>query len=76
VRLRHLGGHLTVEVGDDGKGGADPIRGTGLRGIQRRLAPFDGTLEVVSPPGGPTILTMELPCESSSPRTSPSSGTA
>jgi signal transduction histidine kinase len=76
VRLRHLGGHLSVEVGDDGKGGADPSRGTGLRGIQRRLAPFDGTLELVSPPGGPTILTMELPCESSSPRTSPSSGTA
>jgi signal transduction histidine kinase len=76
VRLRHLGGHLSVEVGDDGKGGADPSRGTGLRGIQRRLAPFDGTLGLVSPPGGPTILTMELPCESSSPRTSPSSGTA
>jgi signal transduction histidine kinase len=76
VRLRHADGRLSVEVGDDGKGGADPSGGTGLRGIQRRLAPFDGTLELASPPGGPTILTMELPCESSSPRTSPSSGTA
>ena len=75
VRLRHADGRLSIEVGDDGKGGADPSRGTGLRGIQRRLAPFDGTLGLASPPGGPTILTMELPCESSSPRTSPSSGT-
>ena len=72
VRLRHADGRLSVEVGDDGKGGADPSGGTGLRGIQRRLAPFDGTLELASPPGGPTVLTMELPCESSSPRTSPS----
>ncbi|HEX8859530.1 MAG TPA: sensor domain-containing protein [Actinomycetes bacterium] len=76
VRLRHAHGRLRVEVGDDGKGGADPGGGSGLRGIRRRLAPFDGTLELASPPGGPTILTMELPCESSSPRTSPSSGTA
>jgi signal transduction histidine kinase len=64
-----------MEVGDDGKGGADPSDGTGLRGIQRRLAAFDGTLVVTSPPGGPTVVTMELPCESSSPKTSPSSGT-
>jgi signal transduction histidine kinase len=76
VRLHRAGGLLTIVVGDDGKGGADPEGGTGLRGIQRRLASFDGTLEVASPAGGPTIVTMELPCESSSPRTSPSSGTA
>jgi signal transduction histidine kinase len=76
VRLRKAGGRLTIVVGDDGKGGADPEGGTGLRGIQRRLASFDGTFEIASPVGGPTIVTMELPCESSSPRTSPSSGTA
>jgi signal transduction histidine kinase len=75
VRLRHADGKLAMEVGDDGKGGADPSDGTGLRGIQRRLAAFDGTLVVTSPPGGPTVVTMELPCESSSPKTSPSSGT-
>jgi signal transduction histidine kinase len=75
VRLRHADGRLAMEVGDDGKGGADAGDGTGLRGIQRRLAAFDGTLVVSSPPGGPTIVTMELPCESSSPKTSPSSGT-
>ena len=75
VRARHAGDRLTVAVADDGVGGADPERGTGLRGIQRRLAAFDGTLNVASPVGGPTLVTMELPCESSSPKTSPSSGT-
>jgi signal transduction histidine kinase len=75
VRLRHAEGKLAMVVGDDGRGGADTGDGTGLRGIERRLAAFDGTLLVTSPPGGPTIVTMELPCESSSPKTSPSSGT-
>jgi signal transduction histidine kinase len=75
LRLRHADGRLVMVVGDDGRGGADPAAGSGLRGIQRRLAAFDGTLTVTSPPGGPTVVTMELPCESSSPKTSPSSGT-
>ncbi|WP_433368115.1 sensor histidine kinase [Actinoplanes sp. CA-142083] len=66
---------LFLEVGDDGHGGADPAHGTGLRGIQRRLAAFDGTMALSSPPGGPTIVTMELPCVLSSPRTMLSSGT-
>jgi signal transduction histidine kinase len=66
---------LVITVGDDGVGGADPAAGSGLRGIERRLAAFDGTMVVVSPPGGPTVVTMELPCASSSPKTSPSSGT-
>ncbi|MFE2109169.1 sensor histidine kinase [Kitasatospora sp. NPDC059463] len=72
VDLLHTDGLLRVEVTDDGRGGADPGRGTGLRGIQRRLAAFDGTLTLISPPGGPTRLTMELPCALSSPRTSTS----
>jgi signal transduction histidine kinase len=75
VRLRYADGRLVMVVGDDGRGGADPGNGTGLLGIRRRLAAFDGTLVVTSPPGGPTIVTMELPCESSSPKTTPSSGT-
>ncbi|ROT28151.1 sensor histidine kinase [Micromonospora sp. HM5-17] len=75
VRLRHDRGRLTMVVADDGVGGADPSAGTGLRGIERRLAAFDGTVSVTSPPGGGTTVTMELPCELSSPRTSPSSGT-
>lgn len=75
VELRHDGGRLEIHVADGGIGGADPARGTGLRGIRRRLAAFDGTLTVSSPPGGPTILIMEVPCESSSPRTTPSFAT-
>ena len=63
VRLRHAGGVLSMTVGDDGIGGADPGQGTGLRGIERRLAAFDGTLTMTSPVDGPTIVTMELPCE-------------
>ncbi len=69
-------GVLRVTVTDDGHGGADPARGSGLNGIQRRLAPFDGTLAVHSPEGGPTIVTLEIPCVLSSPKTSSYSGTA
>jgi signal transduction histidine kinase len=75
VSLRHEGAALFLMVGDDGHGGADPTAGTGLRGIERRLAAFDGTMTLSSPPGGPTVVTMELPCALSSPKTSPSSGT-
>ena len=62
-------GTLPIVVGDDGPGGADPAAGTGLRGIERRLAAFDGVIAVTSPPGGPTVVTMELPCVLSSPKT-------
>ncbi len=54
-------GVLHLVVGDDGVGGADPD-GSGLSGIARRLAAFDGAMSLSSPPGGPTIITMELPC--------------
>jgi signal transduction histidine kinase len=76
IELTDDGELLHAVVTDDGTGGADPARGTGLRGIARRLAAFDGTVEVVSPPGGPTRVDMVLPCASSSPKISPSSGTA
>jgi signal transduction histidine kinase len=69
VRVEHTADMLCVVVGDDGCGGADPERGTGLSGVANRLAAFDGTLSVVSPPGGPTILRVEVPCEQSSPKT-------
>jgi len=75
VVLRYREGVLSVVVGDDGTGGADPQRGTGLVGVARRLAVFDGTIRVHSPAGGPTEVIMELPCELSSPKTSSSSGT-
>ena len=60
---------LIVSIGDDGTGGAAPRIGGGLRGIERRLAAFDGVIAVTSPVGGPTVVTMELPCELSSART-------
>jgi signal transduction histidine kinase len=75
VGLSHAAGVLRVEVGDDGAGGASLDAGTGLAGVARRLAAFDGTLTVSSPAGGPTVVSMEVPCALSSPRTSPSSGT-
>jgi signal transduction histidine kinase len=75
LEVVHDGTALRMLVVDDGRGGADPEGGTGLRGIERRLAAFDGTLAVESPPGGPTRLAMVLPCASSLPKTSPSSGT-
>ena len=70
IDMRYERGMLRIDVGDDGQGGADPSEGTGLRGIERRLSAFDGILALSSPPGGPTVATLELPCELSSPRTS------
>ena len=64
------GGLLRVQVTDDGAGGADPAAGTGLAGVERRLATFDGILAVSSPPGGPTIVVIEVPCALSSAKTS------
>jgi signal transduction histidine kinase len=62
IRVARTHGLLRVEVVDDGVGGADPTRGSGLAGVERRLAAFDGILAVSSPPGGPTIVVMEVPC--------------
>jgi signal transduction histidine kinase len=76
VRVSYADGRLGVMIGDDGRGGATQDPGGGLHGIERRLAAFDGTMMVASPIGGPTIVTMELPCELSSVKTLPSSGTA
>ncbi|KZM70022.1 sensor histidine kinase [Nocardia terpenica] len=67
---------LRITVRDDGIGGADPRRGSGLHGVERRLSSFDGRVVVDSPVGGPTMVTMELPCALSSRRTSSSSETA
>jgi signal transduction histidine kinase len=63
-------GVLRIEVTDNGTGGADPANGSGLAGVERRLATFDGILAVSSPVGGPTIIVMEIPCALSSRRTS------
>ncbi|MEU2164311.1 sensor domain-containing protein [Streptomyces sp. NPDC019208] len=62
LTARHTGDLLAVEIHDDGTGGADPERGTGLTGLADRLAVLDGTLAITSPPGGPTVLRLEIPC--------------
>ena len=72
IDIRHTDRMLRIGVTDNGHGGADPARGTGLRGIERRLAAFDGVVAISSPPGGPTAVTMEIPCELSLPKTSSS----
>jgi len=63
IRLWYADGRLRAQVGDNGRGGAEAEGGSGLRGLQRRLAAFDGQLDISSPMGGPTLVTMELPCE-------------
>ncbi|MFC9324110.1 sensor histidine kinase [Kitasatospora sp. NPDC057015] len=62
LRMARADGLLRIEVIDDGVGGADPAAGTGLAGVERRLAAFDGILAVSSPPGGPTVVVLEVPC--------------
>lgn len=61
VDISHDDADLRITVADDGMGGADPLKGSGLAGIERRLAAFDGVLALNSPPGGPTTVTMNLP---------------
>jgi signal transduction histidine kinase len=72
IHLSHSVGMLRAQVTDDGAGGADPARGTGVAGVERRLATFDGILALSSPPGGPTIVAIEVPCALSSAKTSSS----
>ena len=62
IEVRYRDRLLSIRVTDDGRGGADLAHGTGLRGIQRRLSAFDGTLALTSPQGGPTAVIIELPC--------------
>jgi signal transduction histidine kinase len=69
VQVEYHSGRLVAIVGDNGTGGASLPPGGGLRGVERRLAAFDGVLALTSPAGGPTLVTMELPCELSLART-------
>ncbi|MET7695740.1 histidine kinase [Streptomyces sp. NPDC005483] len=62
VTVERFGPTLLVVISDDGVGGADPAGGTGLAGLAKRVASVDGTLSVDSPVGGPTVMTVELPC--------------
>ncbi|ATL28175.1 putative two-component system sensor kinase [Streptomyces formicae] len=62
VDLSRAAGVLRVVVRDEGRGGADDAGGSGLLGMRRRVAALDGTLELTSPVGGPTVIEVELPC--------------
>ncbi|WP_329103997.1 sensor histidine kinase [Micromonospora sp. NBC_01699] len=62
VTLRQRSGLVTVQVTDNGRGGADPHLGTGLTGLADRVAVVGGRMLLSSPPGGPTLLRVELPC--------------
>ncbi|MFI1399531.1 sensor histidine kinase [Streptomyces sp. NPDC020681] len=63
VDVSYSEGSLRISITDNGKGGATIGSGSGLSGIERRLGTFDGVLAVSSPAGGPTMVTMEIPCE-------------
>ncbi|RST12192.1 sensor histidine kinase [Streptomyces sp. WAC05374] len=63
LTARHGGELLRMEVEDDGTGGADASRGTGLTGLADRIAVLDGRLAIISPKGGPTVLRVEIPCQ-------------
>jgi signal transduction histidine kinase len=62
VFVQRAGDRLHIIVSDDGIGGADPARGTGLAGLASRAGSVDGTFDVFSPPAGPTLITVDLPC--------------
>jgi PAS domain S-box-containing protein len=64
LEARQLDGRLRVEVRDDGRGGANSAAGSGLRGLADRAAALDGTVEVICPPDGGTVLALEIPCAS------------
>jgi signal transduction histidine kinase len=58
----YAGGRLVLRIGDDGRGGASPGAGSGLTGLADRVSVLDGRLTLSSPPGGPTLLRVEIPC--------------
>ncbi|TGA95849.1 sensor histidine kinase [Streptomyces palmae] len=63
VRGEHRDGRLFLQVRDDGRGGAEAAAGSGLTGLADRVSVLDGRLSLSSPPGGPTLLRVEFPCE-------------
>jgi signal transduction histidine kinase len=61
IFITERAGLLALQITDDGRGGAEPSRGSGLSGLAQRVAVVDGRLDIASPPGGPTRITVELP---------------
>lgn len=64
VDIARVGDTLAISVSDDGIGGADPTRGTGLKGLQDRVTALGGWMQIISPQGGPTSVMVELSCAS------------
>ena len=64
INIAERNRHIVVDIEDDGAGGADPVRGSGLRGLFDRVHALDGKLTVESPPGHGTRIHAEIPCES------------
>lgn len=64
VSIARRGDRLAIDVTDNGRGGADPAAGTGLRGLEERVVSLGGWMQVLSPVGGPTSVLVELPCGS------------
>ncbi|QKV81723.1 sensor domain-containing protein [Amycolatopsis sp. Hca4] len=62
INVHYEFGRLVINVSDNGRGGANTEGGSGLRGIEKRLAPLDGFITILSPLGGPTMVTIEIPC--------------
>lgn len=62
VAVQRRGERLIIDIGDNGVGGADAARGTGLHGLSVRVSGLSGWMTVVSPVGGPTSIIAELPC--------------
>ncbi|MFJ8466482.1 sensor histidine kinase [Streptomyces swartbergensis] len=58
----HRDGRLVLRIRDDGRGGARAGEGSGLTGLADRVSVLDGRLSLSSPPGGPTLLRVEIPC--------------
>ena len=64
VSIVRAADRLVVEIRDNGHGGADASKGSGLHGLRERVAGMGGTSYVISPEGGPTTILVELPCGS------------
>ncbi len=62
VMIRRDKGWLRITVADNGRGGADPTKGSGLRGLEDRISALDGTLSLHSPLGKGTTVTVDIPC--------------
>ena len=71
IRARYDGDDLVVEMQDEGVGGADAARGTGLQGLHDRVGALDGTLDVVSRPGAGTLVRARIPCPASAAQARP-----